>query len=284
MRIIRSLATMRRFAEQQRRQGRKIGFVPTMGYFHEGHLSLMRKARKECDLVVVSIFVNPTQFGPGEDLKAYPQDFARDRKLAEEVGVDVIFYPSAERMYPPDFSTFVEERRLSHYLCGISRPTHFRGVTTVVLKLFNIVQPDIAYFGRKDAQQAIIIKRMVRDLNLPVTIRVGQTVREPDGLAMSSRNKYLNPQQRQDALALYRSLLAAKNMIDMGEESCVKIKRTMRKMIKEKPAAVIDYVSIVDAETLEEVEKAEGRLLIALAVFFGKARLIDNIFVKTGES
>lgn len=274
---------MRRLAQQQRRLGNKIGFVPTMGYFHEGHLSLMRKARKETDVVVVSIFVNPTQFGPGEDIKVYPRDFARDRKISESVGVDVIFYPSPEQMYLPDFSTYVEEQRLSRHLCGISRPTHFRGVTTVVLKLLNIVQPHIAYFGQKDAQQAIIIKRMVCDLNLPVAIKVLPIVREPDGLAMSSRNEHLNQQQRRDALVLYRSLLAAKNMIDAGEGSCDRIKRKMRRMIEEKPTATIDYISIVDIETLEDVKKAKGKLLIALAVFFGKARLIDNIMVKVGN-
>jgi len=284
MTIIRSIGSMQRYAAQARREGKRIGFVPTMGYFHEGHLSLIRKARKECDTVVVSIFVNPTQFAPGEDFDSYPRDLSRDRKLAEAEGVDVIFYPSAGQMYPENYSTFVTEEELSKYLCGASRPGHFRGVTTVVLKLFNIIQPDIAYFGQKDAQQELIIKRMVKDLNLPVKIRTVTIARDRDGLALSSRNEYLSEIQRRDALELRKALLTAKNMIDSGERSCYKIRRKMRQMIESVPSVRVDYISICDAETLRDVEKAEGRLLIALAVFFGKTRLIDNILVKTGKS
>ena len=272
---------MRRYSEEQRSRGCKIGFVPTMGYFHEGHLSLMRKARKECDVVVISIFVNPTQFSPGEDLATYPRDFYRDSKLAREAGVDAIFRPSADQMYLGNYSTYVEEQEMSHYLCGKTRPAHFRGVATVVLKLFNIVQPHRAYFGQKDAQQAQIIRRMVRDLNVPITIRVLPIVRESDGMAMSSRNKYLTSEQRRQSLVLRQSLLAAKKMVDSGERLCYKITRKMRKIIEEKPAAEIEYISIVDLETLKDVKKIKGRLLIALAVRFGKARLIDNIIVKS---
>ena len=283
MKVIRSIRAMRRFVAQARGAGQSVGLVPTMGFLHEGHLSLIRKARKECGSVVVSIFVNPTQFAPGDDLTSYPRDFERDRKLARSVGADAIFFPAADRMYPKDFSTYVVEERLSESLCGGSRPGHFRGVATVVLKLFNIVQPDRAYFGRKDAQQALIIKRMVRDLDLPVKVRVEPVVREKDGLALSSRNKYLGPDERKDAAVLYRSLVMAKNMVDSGEKSCYKIRCKMAKLIDAAGTSRIDYISIVDAQTLVEAKKAEGRLIIALAVFFGKARLIDNIVVKGRE-
>ena len=279
MKVIKTVAGMRRVLTECRTQGKTIGLVPTMGFFHEGHLSLMRKACKECDFVVVSLFVNPTQFAPNEDLEKYPRDFKRDQDLAADVGVDAIFYPSVEQMYPEGFSTYVLEEQLSQYLCGVARPSHFRGVTTVVLKLFNIIDPDRAYFGQKDAQQAAIIKRMVRDLNCRVKIRVLPIVREKDGLAMSSRNAYLSIEERQQALILRKSLLHAKNMIDSEQNSCYKILLKMRKMIEAQPAAKIDYLEIVDANTLEKLKKAEGKLLIAVAVYFGKARLIDNIIV-----
>ena len=285
MKVIRSIKAMRRFVAEAKGGGKSVGLVPTMGFFHEGHLSLMRKARKECGSVVVSIFVNPAQFTAGEDLESYPRDFGRDRKLAEVEGVDAIFYPSTGQMYGEGFSTYVVEKRLSNSLCGVSRPGHFRGVATVVLKLFNIVQPDRAYFGQKDAQQALIIKRMVRDLDVPVRVRVRvlPIVREKDGLAMSSRNKYLGPDERKDALALRGSLVMAKNMVDSGEKSCYKILRKMVKKIEAAGGSRIDYISIVDAETLVEAKRAEGRLIIALAVYFGKARLIDNIVVNSRE-
>jgi pantoate--beta-alanine ligase len=283
MKVIRSIRAMRQFVDEARSNGKSVGLVPTMGFFHEGHLSLMRKARKECGSVVVSIFVNPAQFAPGEDLEKYPRDFARDRKLAESVGVDAIFFPSAEQMYSENYSTYVVEEALSKSLCGGIRPGHFRGVATVVLKLFNITGPDRAYFGQKDAQQALIVKRMVRDLNLPVKVRVLPIVREKDGLAMSSRNKYLGPDERKDALVLRHALVMAKNMVDLGEKSCYKIKCKMVKLIEEAGSSRVDYISIVDAQTLLEVKKVEGRLIIALAVFFGKARLIDNIVVKSRE-
>ncbi len=248
-----------------------------MGYLHEGHLSLVRAARAATDLVVVSIFVNPTQFGPGEDLARYPRNLERDKRLARQAGADVVFHPSDSDMYPDDFSTYVEETRLSKHLCGLSRPTHFRGVTTVVLKLFNIVQPHVAYFGQKDAQQALIIKRMVANLNLPVRVEVLPIVRERDGLAMSSRNEYLSASQRTRATVLYRSLIEAQRLIDSGERDAYKIKERMKEVIESAEGAGVDYVNIVDADTLEDLQHLRGNVLIALAVFIGKTRLIDNL-------
>jgi len=248
-----------------------------MGYLHEGHLSLIRAARIESDLVVVSIFVNPKQFGPGEDFERYPRDLERDKGMAEKAGADVIFHPPPAEMYPEGSSTFVEETKLSKRLCGLSRPTHFRGVTTVVLKLFNIVVPDAAYFGQKDAQQALIIKRMVRDLNLPVRIEVLPIVREEDGLAMSSRNEYLSAEERKQATVLCRSLMEAKKLIGSGVREPDKIKERMKEIIESAQESRIDYVSIVSGETLDDVEEVRGNVLIALAVFIGKTRLIDNL-------
>ena len=264
-----------------RREGKTIGFVPTMGYLHEGHLSLIRKARKENDYVVISIFVNPAQFGPREDFTKYPRNFLRDKKLARSCGVDSIFYPSAKAMYPQGYKTSVLVEDLSNVLCGARRPGHFRGVTTVVLKLFNIVGPDAAYFGRKDAQQAIIIKKMVEDLNLPVKIKVLPIVREKDGLAMSSRNTYLSKQERENATILYNSLQTAVGMIKSGDKDPRKITAAVRKMIKAKRGARIDYIKIVDFDTLKEVKKIKARSLIAVAVFIGKTRLIDNIIISS---
>ncbi len=257
--------------------GKKIGLVPTMGYLHEGHLSLIRAARAGSELVVLSIFVNPTQFGPGEDFDRYPRDMERDERMAEEAGADIIFHPSAGDMYPEDFSTYVEETKLSKHLCGLSRPRHFRGVTTVVLKLFNIVLPDAAYFGQKDAQQALIIKRMLRDLDLPVTIEVLPIIREQDGLAISSRNEYLSPEQRGQATVLYGSLVQAARLIGSGEREAHKVKQRMEETIESAGEARIDYLSIVNRETLEDVEELRGNVLIALAVFIGETRLIDNL-------
>lgn len=250
-----------------------------MGYFHEGHLSLMRAARKENDVVVVSLFVNPTQFGPNEDLDRYPRDFDRDQRLAAEVGVDAIFAPTPEEMYPPGYATYVEVERLSQGLCGQSRPGHFRGVATVVCKLFNIVQPDRAYFGQKDFQQQLIIRRMVRDLNFPLTIVTVPTVREPDGLAMSSRNAYLSPEERKSALALIRSLKQGEALIRSGERQAQKIRQAMAETLGSDPRVCIDYVEVRDPESLEPVFTIDGEVLLAVAAFVGQTRLIDNLVV-----
>jgi len=279
MRIIKSIKETADYSRRRHKEGKRIGFVPTMGYLHEGHLSLIRKARKETDVVVVSIFVNPTQFGPREDFKRYPRNFRRDRQLAASCDADLIFYPNAKDMYPECHRTYVNVEEITDNLCGASRPGHFRGVTTVVAKLFNIVQPDIAYFGRKDAQQATVIERMVRDLNMPVKVRVLPTVREKDGLAMSSRNAYLNKRQRQDALVLRQSLLKARVLIKSGEKNSGRIKAVMKRMISKKRTAKIDYVSIVDIRDLKDVERIKNRVLIALAIKMGPTRLIDNMVV-----
>ncbi len=277
MKLITNVAEMQSFSLSAKAVGKKVGFVPTMGYLHDGHLSLVRAAREANDLVVVSIFVNPTQFGPGEDFDRYPRNLERDKRLVEGAGADVVFHPTATDMYPQDFSTYVEETKLSRHLCGLSRPTHFRGVTTVVLKLFNIVLPDVAYFGQKDAQQALLIKRMVRDLNVPVKIEVLPTVREKDGLAMSSRNEYLTPEQRRQATVLFKALTEAKRRIDSGERKADKIQETIKAIIESAREAKIDYISIANRDTLDEVENLRGNVLIALAVFIGKTRLIDNL-------
>lgn len=276
MRVIESVSGMQQYARNARREGLKIGLVPTMGYLHAGHLSLVSMARERADVVVLSIFVNPTQFLPGEDLASYPRDFDRDCELCVKAGVDVLFYPSPGEMYEPDHSVYVEETRLSNVLCGVSRPGHFRGVTTVVLKLFNITAPEVAVFGQKDAQQCRVIQRMVRDLNVPVEIVVGPIVREPDGLAMSSRNKYLSPEQRRNALCLYRSLALAGEMIQAGETSVAVIREALIRGLSTVPEAKIDYIAVVDNETLEPVEQVRKRVLVALAVRVGTTRLIDN--------
>lgn len=265
-------------AERLRSQGR-VGFVPTMGALHEGHQELVKKAKLLADFVVVSIFVNPIQFGPKEDFRRYPRNFKQDRRLLTKLGVDVIFYPDVKQMYPNDFSTYVEVEGLTRHLCGRSRPGHFRGVATVVAKLFHIVKPHIAVFGQKDAQQAQVIKRMVQDLNFDIRIVVVPTVREPDGLAISSRNTYLTPAQRRQAPVLYQSLQMAARLIRSGVTDAGKVRQAMRQLISRQPDARIDYVEIVDWESLEPVRKIEGKVLIALAVYFGRARLIDNIIV-----
>jgi len=271
---------MYKLSESARKEGKIIGFVPTMGYLHEGHLSLIRTARKRCDLLVVSIFVNPTQFGPNEDLNSYPRDFERDSKLCEKEGVDVIFAPSAEEMYPDGYSTWVEVKGpVTEVLCGAFRPGHFRGVTTVVAKLFNIVQPHFAVFGQKDAQQLVVIKKMTRELNFPVEIVAAPTVREKDGLAMSSRNEYLNENERKVAPKIYQSLILAKNMLLSGERDTEKIKNEMRKFLESAKLIKIQYIDIVDADTLKPLKNAQGRVMVALAAFLGRARLIDNIIV-----
>jgi len=279
VKTIKNIPNMISYSRAMHKSGKGIGFVPTMGYLHEGHLSLIRKARKEADVVIISIFVNPAQFSPEEDLKKYPRDFEGDERLARSCGVDAIFYPEAKDIYPEDYRTYVNVEELTKALCGASRPGHFRGVTTVVAKLFNIVQPDSAYFGQKDAQQAILIKQMVKDLNMPVKIKVLPIVREKDGLAMSSRNAYLKAQERKDALILYQSLLKARELIKKGEKNASKIKAAMRKMIVEKKTTKIDYISIISAENLKDVKSTGPGTLIAVAVKIGRARLIDNIKV-----
>jgi pantoate--beta-alanine ligase len=276
MEIIHTPEAMQKRALDLKREGRVIGFVPTMGFLHEGHLSLMRTARQRCDVLVVSIFVNPTQFGPNEDLAAYPRDFERDESLCSGAGVDVVFYPDPKNMYAADASVWVNEDSLSTVLCGASRAGHFRGVCTVVAKLFNLVQPDLAVFGEKDAQQLRIIERMVRDLNFPIEIVRGAIVREDDGLAMSSRNKYLSADLRQQALCLRRSLDGVLTMFGEGECSVEVLRKAMVDLIQKEPDAEIDYIEFVDDSSLKSVEKVNSRALVALAVKFGRTRLIDN--------
>lgn len=277
MEIVKKIPRMQSLSQAVREEGKTISFVPTMGCFHQGHLSLIRQARKDSDVLIVSIFVNPIQFGAGEDYKRYPRDLERDKKLAEKEGVDILFAPSPQEIYPQGYHTFVEVEGLSESLCGHSRPGHFRGVATVVTKLFNIVSPHIAYFGQKDAQQTLLIKRMVNDLNMFIEVKVLPIVREKDGLALSSRNEYLNPEERQAAPVLYKSLQEAQRGLDSGERDSRKIIQRMEEMIKRIKPAKIDYISIVDGETLESRERIEGKILITLAVWIGKTRLIDNL-------
>ncbi len=279
MKVISDIAKTRTYIRKVKRDGKTIGFVPTMGYLHEGHLSLIREARKNEDVVVISIFVNPTQFRPGEDYKRYPRDMERDKRLARGAGVDLIFTPTAAQMYSEGYHSYVNVEEITEPLCGRFRPGHFKGVATVCCKLFNIVEPDVAYFGQKDAQQAIVIKRMVRDLNMGFVIKVLPIVREEDGLAISSRNTYLSPKERRDALCLYQSLEEARRMITYGENDPEKVIRRMRQIVAPK-ATKIDYISIVDTEDLKEANELCGELLIALAAWIGKTRLIDNIVVR----
>ena len=271
---------MRAWSDRVRREGERIALVPTMGYFHEGHLALMRRAKELADKVVVSLFVNPIQFGPQEDLAAYPRDLNRDARLAEETGVDVLFVPQVEEMYPPGFQTFVEVTELSKPLCGAKRPGHFRGVATVVLKLFNIVRPHLAVFGLKDYQQYLVIKRLVKDLNLEVEIVGHPIVREEDGLAMSSRNTYLSPEERRSATCLYKALLLARERIREGVRETPKLVEELSRFILSHPHTKIDYISFVDPEDLSPVEEISKPTLLALAVFVGRARLIDNMILE----
>jgi pantoate--beta-alanine ligase len=259
-----------------RRVGQHLGLVPTMGALHEGHLSLMRAAKASCDTVAASIFVNPTQFGPNEDLAKYPRSFDRDREMLERAGVDMLFAPTVEEMYLAGAVTWVTVEELSGKLDGRSRPRHFRGVSTVVTKLFHIVEPDTAFFGQKDAAQVTVIRRMVRDLNLPIEIRVCPIVREPDGLAMSSRNAYLDPQQRQQALLLHRSLMQVEKLVQQGERSGAKLADAGRKELNA-TSVRLDYFEVVDPETLDPIEDVSNGALIAVAAFIGTTRLIDNI-------
>ncbi|MDI6892815.1 MAG: pantoate--beta-alanine ligase [Actinomycetota bacterium] len=280
MKVINTIKELRQGLKKERQAGRTIGLVPTMGYFHEGHLELMRRAREECDVVVVSLYVNPTQFAPSEDFESYPRDFERDKKFAENVGADYLFCPSNAEIYLPNHLTYVEVEKITKRLCGASRPHHFQGVTTIVAKLFNIVMPDKAYFGQKDAQQVVVIKKMVDDLNFDLEIVVVPTVREEDDLAMSSRNTYLSDAERVEALVLSESLQHAKRLIDSGERIAQKIKDEMQELIESKPQVNLEYISICDNRTLEELSRVQGETLIALAAKVGKARLIDNIVIK----
>ncbi len=281
MKIIEHIIEMQDISLLLKKENKTIGFVPTMGALHEGHLSLVRKAKEDNDIVVVSIFVNPIQFGPNEDFKKYPRTFDKDKELLQKENVDYIFFPSMKEMYPQGFETYVNLKSLPNHLCGLSRPGHFEGVATVVAKLFNIVMPDNSYFGQKDYQQAKIIERMTKDLNMRIKIHTLPIVREKDGLAMSSRNSYLSTEERKKALSLYNSLLLAKNLIEKGEKDPQKIKKEMENKIKEiAPDAKIDYISIVNPETLEDVEKINDNIVIALAVFIGSTRLIDNMIIK----
>jgi len=279
MKVAKTIESVRVRVKAARGQGRKIGLVPTMGALHIGHISLIEAAAKNCDFVVVSIFVNPTQFGPGEDLEKYPRPLEADLEICKKSGVDVVFAPTPQQMYPADNLVWVNVEKLTDSLCGRSRPGHFRGVTTVCAKLFNIVTPDIAYFGQKDAQQAIIIKRMAADLNMPLEIVVCPTIREPEGLAISSRNQYLTKQQKKDATIIYTSLQTCSRMIDDGITETKEIIAEMRKILQQVPSIEIEYVSIVDSVTLQNIDKIAGKILAAVAVRIGPARLIDNILV-----
>jgi pantoate--beta-alanine ligase len=267
---------MQAIAEAERRQGRTIAFVPTMGYFHEGHLNLVRLGRRRCDCVVVSIYVNPTQFAPTEDFEAYPRDFERDSRLAEAAGADILFAPDNREMYPEGYQTYVDVEGVTQNLCGLSRPGHFRGVATVCMKLFHIVKPQVTVFGRKDFQQYVVIRRMVEDLNMDIEVIGMQTTRESDGLAMSSRNVYLKPEERESALSLSRSLLLAKQLYERGERDSTIILRNVHGFIAGHPHTEIDYARICDTVTMRDTPRIEAESVLALAVRVGKTRLIDN--------
>ena len=277
MKVVTDLPALR---QARRRLTEPVGLVPTMGFLHQGHLSLVEVARRDCASVAVSIFVNPTQFGPQEDLAAYPRDLPRDLDLLEKLGVDLVWTPTPEIMYPPGYQTWVSVEEITLPLEGTSRPGHFRGVTTVVAKLFNAIQPQYAYFGQKDAQQAAVIRRMVLDLNFPLEVVVCPTVREADGLAMSSRNTYLSPAERQAASVLYRALMKAQTEFEKGERDAEKLRQWMRQIIESEPLAKLQYVSCSDVSTLQEIQgEITGQALLLMAVFIGKTRLIDNVVI-----
>ncbi len=279
MQVIRKIRQMQAISDRLRAEGKKIGFVPTMGYLHEGHLSLVRKARGLSDLVVVSIFVNPTQFGPGEDFDRYPRDEEGDRSKLEAEGVDLLFIPEAAEMYPSGYQTYVEVTEVSKGLCGDFRPGHFRGVATVVAKLFNIVKPHLAVFGEKDYQQLLVVKRMVEDLNFDIEIIPGVLVREQDGIAMSSRNAYLSPEERKKATILYQSLMKGKEWFESGEKRAVPLREIVRDSIASKEGVTLQYVEIRNAETLESIESVDTPAVVAVAAKIGPVRLIDNMIL-----
>lgn len=280
MELIDKIGTMHEIVLATKQKRETIGLVPTMGFLHEGHLSLVKKSVEMNDRTCVSIFVNPTQFGPQEDFTIYPRDLGKDLSLLNDYGVDWVFRPFKEEMYPPDFAVYVDVERFGDVLCGKSRPGHFRGVTTIVNKLFNIVKPNHAYFGQKDGQQLLIIKKMVADLNMGVEIVSCPTIREKDGLAMSSRNKYLSSQEREAALVLYKALEILAKEVEIGIKDAKRLKVLVEDIIKEEPLARLDYFSIVDKKTLKEVDVVKGSVMAALAVYVGKTRLIDNIWLE----
>jgi pantoate--beta-alanine ligase len=279
MKVAKTIESLRKLVKTARSKGKRIGFVPTMGALHIGHISLIEKAKQQTDFVVVSIFVNPTQFSPNEDFKKYPRPIKSDLAVCRKSGVDVVFAPTAKQMYPDENLTWVNVEKLTEQLCGRFRPRHFRGVATVCAKLFNIVVPDVAFFGQKDAQQVIVIKRMVADLNMPVKIVICPTVRKSDGLAVSSRNQYLAEQEKKDATYIYKALKESRSLIKSGTTESKVIISEMKKILKQVPSIKIEYISIVDAKTLRGLEEITGKVLIALAVKIGSTRLIDNILV-----
>ena len=280
MQVFKKIDPLRAEIKKEKKSEQEIGFVPTMGYLHEGHLALLKEARAENDIVVLSIFVNPTQFGPDEDLEEYPRDIERDLELAKKAGCDLVFIPEVNEIYSPQAATKVIVENLTDKLCGASRDGHFSGVCTIVTKLFNITLPNRAYFGQKDAQQVLVIKRLVKDLNFDLEIKTVNIVRENDGLAISSRNKYLNPQERQAAPVLFQSLNLAKKLIKKGERDAKVIKKRIKERISNEPLAKIDYVEIVGQNNLESIQKINGKILIALAVYIGETRLIDNLMME----
>lgn len=279
MEIVQRILPMKESCKKARSEGKVIGFVPTMGYLHEGHLALVREAKKMSDVVVVSIFVNPAQFGPNEDLDKYPRDPTRDAEMLSNENIDYLFLPKVEEVYPENYRTYVKVRELSERMCGVSRPDHFEGVATIVLKLFHIVEPHFAFFGQKDAQQLVIIRRMVKDLNMDHEIVRVPIVREPDGLAMSSRNHYLSPEERKAATVLYKALDHAMARIEEGERKTRAMMKEMKEIIETEPLAKIDYICATDFNDLRELKTLKGRCLIAVAAYFGTTRLIDNIIV-----
>jgi len=280
VKTIEKISRMSTFVKMMKREGRSIGLVPTMGYLHEGHLSLVKAAKKHTDVVIMSIFINSIQFGPKEDFERYPKDLKHDEEMAREAGVDVIFCPSLKDMYPEGYATYVTVEKLTDNLCGESRPGHFRGVATVVTKLFNIVKPEVAYFGQKDMQQALMVKKMASDLNMDIEVKIMPVVREKDGLAMSSRNMYLSDAERRDAAVLYQSLKNAEMLVKNGERDARKVTKAVEDMIKAKRSATrVEYVRLVDARELKDVKTITGEVALAVAVFFGKTRLIDNITI-----
>lgn len=279
METAKTIKAVREFVDKARESGKTIGLVPTMGALHAGHISLIDAAVQRCDYVVVSIFVNPTQFVPSEDFNEYPRDFAGDLSKCEQAGVDVVFAPTADEMYPRENLSWVNMEKITENLCGLSRPTFFRGVATVCMKLFNIVRPDVVFFGQKDAQQAIVINRMIQDLNMPLVIEVCPTVREKDGLALSSRNQHLTEEQRKEALLINKALKKCESMIQSGEHNCDVLVAAMREILSRGEHIEIDYIKIVDTETVEDIEQIARKALVAIAAKVGKTRLIDNIII-----
>ena len=283
MKIITEIDKMKTYAKIMKKDNKLVGFVPTMGYLHEGHLSLMRTAKKQSDIVIASVFVNPAQFSQGEDFEKYPRNIKKDGELAESCGIDALFCPTKEDMYPKNFSTYVNVENLTKNLCGKSRSDHFRGVTTVVMKLFEIIKPDIVYFGQKDAQQAFVIKKMIEDMSMDITMKILSIIREENGLAMSSRNNYLSKTERKDAGALYKALKMAEELVNGGEKDAKKIIKAVKDLISKTPSLKIDYVSVVDTETMKDTSRIKSEVLIALAAVIGKTRLIDNIIINVCE-